>query len=163
MANHHLAVYLNDHLAGATGAVELLGHLVTDSAAGRTAHRLLEDVASDREELVNLMRRLEIAQSTARKASGWLGEKLAELKVRIDDPSDGKLRMLELLEVIALGIEGKRALWTALTAAAETSPELRALDYGRLLRRVDEQRCLVEGQRLAAAKSALAVLQNATR
>jgi hypothetical protein len=161
MSNPHLAVYLNDHLAGATGAVELLGQLATDSGVGKAAHRLLADVTSDREELLNLMRRLEITESATRKAGGWLGEKLAELKVRIDDPSDGKLRVLELLEVIALGIEGKRALWTALTAASETSPELRALDYGRLLRRVDEQRYLVEGQRLAAAKSALAVLQNA--
>lgn len=163
MTNDHLAVYLNDHLAGATAAIELLGQLATDSAVGKAAHRLLEDVALDRQELLNLMRRLEIAESAARKAGGWLGEKLAELKVRVDDPSDGKLRTLELLEVIALGIEGKRALWTALTAAAETAPELRALDYGRLLRRVDEQRSLVEGQRLAAAKSALAMLQKAAR
>jgi hypothetical protein len=28
MANKHLAIYLNDHLAGATGALELLTHLI---------------------------------------------------------------------------------------------------------------------------------------
>jgi hypothetical protein len=157
MANTHLAVYLNDHLAGATGAVELLRQLESmDGAIADVAHRLRDEVASDREQLLNLMHRLEIGVSTVRQGSGWLGEKLAELKVRIDDRSGGALRVLELVEVLALGIEGKRALWTALDAVAEVRPDLRALDYGRLLQRVDEQRSLVERARLTAARSALA-------
>jgi len=44
--------------------------------------------------------------------------------VHFDDPSDGSLRLLEMLEAIAIAIEGKRALWTAMAAAAETAPEL---------------------------------------
>src|SRR4051812_37874665 len=120
MSSNHLGIYLNDHLAGATAAVELLRHLEEKrNAIGSFAARLRQDIAADREELSLLMRSLKISVSTTRKASGWLSEKLAEAKVHFDDPSDGSLRLLEMLEAIGIGIEGKRALWTALTAAAE--------------------------------------------
>jgi hypothetical protein len=155
MANHHLAIYLNDHLAGATGAIELLRHLASqnhDATIVPVAARLETDIVADRDELLDLMRRLDIQVSTLRKVGGWLSEKLAELKVHLDDSSGGPLRMLEMLEVIALGIEGKRALWTALRSVVPMAPELGSPDYDRLLRRVDEQRSVVEQQRLNAVR-----------
>ena len=68
-----------------------------------------------------------------------------------------------MLEAIAIGIEGKRALWTAMAAAAETAPELLVLNYGRLLEGVDEQRMQVEAQRLIAARAALRTIEHALR
>ena len=164
MSLNHLAIYLNDHLAGATAAVELLGHLEQKTnAIGPFAARLRQDIVADRDELAALMRSVKIPVSTTRKAGGWLSEKLAELKVHFDDPSDGSLRLLEMLEAIAVGIEGKRALWTALTVAAEAAPELLILNYARLLGRVDEQRMQVEAQRLIAARAALGTIEHAPR
>jgi hypothetical protein len=63
----------------------------------------------------------------------------------------GALRLLEVSEAVALGIEGKRALWRALAAAAEVSPAFQVADYERLTQRAEEQRQRVETVRLEAA------------
>ncbi|HUK32612.1 MAG TPA: hypothetical protein VLV86_01805 [Vicinamibacterales bacterium] len=154
----HLSVYLNDHLAGATAAVELLDDFVDDPAflPPGVAQRLRDDIRADRRTLLKFMVRLGISVSAMRRASGWLSEHLARLKVRIDDPADGALRHLELLEVLALGVEGKRALWTALGAAIVSQPELDGLNFAELLRRADDQRSEIERYRRAAAVAAFA-------
>ncbi len=159
MAREHIATYLNDHLAGATGAVELLEHLEkehADTEVGRLASGLRADVEADRQTLKSLMERLEVSRSRSRKAAGWLGEKAAELKLRLDDLGGGSLRLFESLEILSLGIEGKRSLWQALAAASEEAPHLRAADYEDLIRRAEEQRGRVEAARMAAARRALA-------
>ena len=106
------------------------------------------------QELEALMAQLGIAVSAPRKATGWLVEKLSELKLRLDDAGDGALRRLEALETISLGIAGKEALWHALAAAAAEAPELGGLDYARLARRAAKQRAVVESLRLRAAQEA---------
>lgn len=159
MAREHIATYLNDHLAGATGAVELLEHLEKEHAGtevGRLASGLRADVEADRQTLESIMEGLQVGRSRTRKAAAWLGEKAAELKLRLDDPAGGSLRLFESLEVLSLGIEGKRSLWRALSAAAEEAPDLQVADYEELIRRAEEQRSRVETARLEAARRALA-------
>jgi hypothetical protein len=158
MSHEHLAVYLRDHRAGATAAVTLLEQLQQVHAGtplARFAEDLRVEIVADVRELDSLMERIDIDASVVRSAVGWLAEKTAELKVRLDDPADGALRLLETLEALALGIEGKRALWGALAAAAERTSGLASLDYVRLGQRAESQRAAVEGQRVAAAKAAL--------
>ncbi len=157
MANKSLATYLNDHLAGSVVALELLDHLEQDGAGTDQASILAgvhADIAADRQELEAFMAQLGITVSAPRKATGWLVEKLSEIKLRLDDAGDGALRRLEALETISLGIAGKEALWHALAAAAEAAPELRELDYARLGQRAATQRAVVEELRLLAAKEA---------
>ena len=159
MAAEHRAAYLNDHLAGAVAALELLEDLES-TYAGTT--KTVEfagfrgDIEADRNELKALMDRLQVTESGTRKATAWLSSKFAEIKLRLDDRITGPLRLLESVEAVALGIEGKLALWRGLSAAAETTPELRAVDYERLLQRASEQRRRIEAIRLEAAKSVLA-------
>lgn len=158
MAGEHIATYLNDHLAGSVVALELLDHLTaTYSEADLTAffRQLRADIAADREELEELMERLNIGESRTRKASAWMAEKMTELKLRFDDPKGGPLRLFESLEALSLGIEGKRSLWIALTAAAEKTPSLGILDYERLRKRAQEQRDRVETLRIETARKAL--------
>jgi hypothetical protein len=150
-----LGVYLNDHLAGSAAALELLDELRKVDGLEDWATRVRTEIAEDRQELEELMRQAGIAQSTARQAAAWVAEKLAELKTRIDDRSGGALHRLELIEALALGIEGKRAVWTALQAAAANVPPLRGVNYARLIERADEQRRTVEVRRLQAAGDAL--------
>jgi hypothetical protein len=63
--------------------------------------------------------------------------------------------LLEGLEALALGIAGKEALWHALAAVADQTPELDALDYPALIERARDQRQRVEDLRLQAAQAAL--------
>ena len=100
------------------------------------------------------MTQLGIAVSAPRKATGWLVEKLSELKLHLDDAGDGALRRLEALETISLGIAGKEALWHALASVADQVPELSAFDYPRLGQRAAAQRAVVEALRLSAAQEA---------
>jgi hypothetical protein len=158
MADEHLATYLNDHLAGSVVAIELMENLEAVYASTPVADfvaKLRADVEADREELKVLMGRLQISESRTRKASAWLTEKFTELKLRLDDSARGDLRLFESLEALSLGIEGKKSLWLALSAAAEVSPGLRIADYERLKQRAEEQRSRVEAKRLEVAKAAL--------
>ena len=157
MASEYLATYLNDHLAGSVVALELLEDLeATQAGTGmaRIIAQLRADIVADRQELEALIDRLNFARSSPRRAAAWLAEKIAELKLRLDDPGGGALRQLETLEAVQIGIEGKRALWRALGATAEHAPELQELDYARLEQRAIEQHSRVEALRLDAARAA---------
>lgn len=154
MAGEFLSTYLNDHLAGAQAGLEIASLLRApdDSPVWRSIET---EIGEDRQELEGLMRRTGVAIGTIRRAAAWTAEKLAELKMRIDDPSSGALRRLELIEALAIGIDGKRALWTALQRSAEARADLGSLDYARLIARAEQQRRVVEKERLEAAVSAL--------
>ncbi|HUS12101.1 MAG TPA: hypothetical protein VMZ30_16670 [Pyrinomonadaceae bacterium] len=158
MANEHLATYLNDHLAGSVVAVELMENLEAAYAGTLIANfvnGIRMEVEADQRQLEELMSRLEVSESRTRQVSAWLTEKVTELKLRLDDSAHGNLRLLESLEALSLGIEGKKSLWLALAAAAEISPQLRLLDYERLQARAEEQRSRVELKRIEIAKVAL--------
>jgi hypothetical protein len=158
MADENIATYLNDHLAGSVVALELLDHLMATNAGSALegfCRQIHADIASDRDVLQSLMARLEISESRTRKASAWLAEKMTELKLRLDDPEGGPLRLLESFEALSLGIEGKRSLWLALAAAAEESPSLQLIDYQRMAQRAREQRDRVEKVRIDTARQAL--------
>ena len=162
MADDHIATYLNDHLAGSVVAIELMENLEAayeGKAIARFIAQLRSEVEADRKELEDLMSRLKVSESRTRKASAWLTEKFTELKLRRDDPARGDLRLFESLEALSLGIEGKRSLWLALSAAADVSPALRIVDYPRLIQRAEEQRRRAEAERLAVAKAALKLEQ----
>jgi hypothetical protein len=160
MTNQYLATYLIDHLAGSVAAIELLEDLeavYADTALASFFAELKTDIEADRQELQALMNRLQIVESQARMVIAWLTEKCVELKLRLDDSSRGPLRLLESLEAVGLGIQGKLGMWHALSAAALDFPPLQRLaDYERLAQRAEEQRRRVEVVRLESAKAAFA-------
>lgn len=155
MANEDLSVYLNDHLAGSTAGLELLDELRQIPGLEAWARQLRADIEEDRQVLESVMRSADISHSAARQAAAWVTEKLASLKTRMDGPAGSALHRLELIEALALGIEGKRALWTALQAVGDRDAGLQRPDYARLLERADQQRRVVESRRLEAAVDAL--------
>ena len=156
MANKQLATYLNNHLAASVTALELLSSLETAQATdlAHFAAELRAEIEADQQELENLMERLQITKSRPRQAVGWLAEKFTQIKLRLDDSNDGALHLLESLELLLIGIEGKRGLWRALAVAAV--PGLPVADYERMATRSEEQQQRVETIRLAAAKTAFA-------
>jgi hypothetical protein len=156
MSREYLSIYLNDHLAGSLTAIEILEHFeAEDTDFTPVIAALKADIEADRKQLMTLMQRLGITESRVRKMTGWIAEQVAEAKFASDDESRGPLWRLERLEAIAIGIDGKSALWRALNAAAEIAPEFRGIDYEQLSGRAQEQRSRVEALRLQAAKLAL--------
>jgi len=153
-----LAIYLNDHLAGSTGGLELARRALganRGTSFEAPLERLATEIAEDREALLDVMDRLGARRDHVKQWAGWLAEKAGRLK------PNGRLlgysplsRVLEL-EVLALGIEGKRMLWRALGEVAAGDPRLDGVDLAALVRRAEGQRRLVERQRAVAAAMAL--------
>ncbi|CAN5325095.1 hypothetical protein BH10PLA2_BH10PLA2_33210 [soil metagenome] len=157
MSDRHLATYLADHLAGSVVALELLEHLEkthTEADLRSFFADLRADIGSERQELEKLIRRLETSVGFVRSTVAWFAEKAGRLKLRLDDVANGSLRLLEATEFVAIGIEGKRALWQALEAASADSSKLRGTDYPTLIARSKEQRARIETVRIAAARAA---------
>ncbi|MBY0523872.1 MAG: hypothetical protein K2R98_10770 [Gemmataceae bacterium] len=156
-ASKHIETYLNDHLAGSVAALEILDRLEKAHAGtelGAFFAGLNRDITADRDELLALMKRLGTGKSAPRRVVAWFAEKLTELKLRLDDPADGALRLLESLEGLSVGIEGKRLLWRSLATVSEQDRSLQGPDYPRLERCAEEQRQRIEPRRLQAAKEA---------
>jgi hypothetical protein len=158
MANDALSTYLNDHLAGSATALQLLEHLTKTSGTAEEKQFLATlhaDISEDRDVLEGLLEKAGSRESGMRQVGGWLAAKIGELKLAVDNPSGGTLDRFQALEILALGIHGKRALWRALDAAAKHLPEIQGLDLRRLEGRARDQHDRVEMRRLATAQIAL--------
>lgn len=154
-----LEVYLNDHLAGAAAALELIDTLRTnDEGTPLDAHlaRLAAEVEEDRSTLQRVMATLDVPASVAKQAGGRVVERLSRLRLhdRVTGSSDVS-RLMEL-DALSLGIEGKLALWRALETVAGDHSELAAFDLAALAERAVAQRGGLEPHRLEAAARAFA-------
>ncbi|MFN2622658.1 MAG: hypothetical protein ABR611_07415 [Chthoniobacterales bacterium] len=151
-----LSDYLNDHLAGSVGALELLDRLV-HTYAGKPLERffreLRDDIRKDQEQLEELIAKLGLKESAVRKAGAWIAEKFSRPKIDLEGDSTSDLGLFLALEALVLGITGKRSLWRALDAASRTVPALARLDYSGLEKRAIDQCERVEARRLEIARS----------
>src|SRR5215813_6914565 len=151
-----LAVYLQDHYAGAVAAIEMLEHLITTHAGQpleRFFRKLCADIRSDRSQLRNVMTALGFQESTVRDTGAWMAEKLARTKLGFSKGKTVGLRLVESLEILQLGITGKRLLWRAMSAANKGSPVLQQSDLTALETRATKQLERVEAKRLEAARA----------
>jgi hypothetical protein len=148
-----LGVYLNDHLAGSAAGIELAEKLRDNNQGtelGRVMVALHHDISEDRETLEALLRHLGLERHPVKEAAGWMLEKVS--RVRLNPALTGSHELTRLLETeaLALGIEGKQAMWLALKEAAAANPRLAGTDYDRLIERARGQRRTLEPHRLAA-------------
>lgn len=152
-----LGIYLNDHLAGATAGVELARRLrasnADDPEFGPPLSSLCDEIEADRESLVEAMARLGVGRSKLKPLLATVGERMGRLKLNGQVRGYSPLSRLIELEVLQLGVAGKRRLWRALdqTHAAELS----ALAPGALAERATQQLRKVEALHLKAASIAL--------
>jgi hypothetical protein len=151
-----LATYLQDHLAGAVHAIELVKTIreqhISDPL-GQFASNLLIEIEADRDVLRGLAERAGTGSNSVKELTAWLGEKVSRLKLRQSSPDN--LGTLEALEFLELGIHGKWALWRALDAVADDDSRLRGTDFEGLSARAESQYEKVEERRLEAARTAL--------
>jgi hypothetical protein len=147
-----LPIYLNDHLAGSIGALEMLDDVI-DRQKGEPLEAFLKnlrtDIASDQQELRSLMEKLGVEESAVRKAGAWVAEKFSRAKLRIGDSGEPNLALMQSLESLALG---KQSLWRTLAAIADTAPVLSGFDFARLEKRAADQFECVETEALAIAQ-----------
>ena len=149
-----LAIYLNDHLAGATGGVELARRTAAwypVPGQQATLERLAADIAQDRRALLDLMSVLGAPVRRYKVGAAWAAEKAGRLKLNGSLLSRSALSNLEELEMLRLGVEGKAAGWRTLRELAKSDGRLSPGALDELIARAREQASLLEELRVQAA------------
>lgn len=133
----YLAIYLNDHLAGAAVGVGVAGRLRDsnreDPELGEPLARICAEVEADRATLEGLMEHLGIRRGRIKPALASAGEKLGRLKPNGQLTGYSPLSRLIELELILVGVSGKLQLWRALERALGSGPE--GFDFAELAER----------------------------
>jgi len=153
-----LGIYLNEHLAGATGGVELARRVAAarrEEEAGDALLRFAADVAADRAALLEIMTTLGVPVRAYKVCAGYIAEKAGRLKLNGHLLSRSPLSSLEELEIMRLGVTGKAAGWRTLRVLADTDPRLDRDRLDELIGRADSQLSMLEDLRVRAARFAL--------
>ena len=156
---HALKVYLNDHLAGATGGVRLARRLAShqsDPERTRELTTLASEVNRDRTTLRQLMRELDVPVHRYLVTAALVGERLARLKPNGRLLRKSEVRAVMELETMLLGVQGKAALWRLLRSLPEGRVRGRAELLDGLLTRAARQVDILERLRERAAVEVMA-------
>jgi hypothetical protein len=159
IATESLGVYLNDHLGGAEAGVEMAEKLRSRNDGtpfGGVMAQLVLEIKEDRATLENLMDRLGIERNPSKLTAGRGIEKLARLRTSKTFTGSAELSRLMDIEGLALGIEGKYALWRELQEVADLDQRLASTDLEGLADRARRQRDTLEPYRLQCATLAFA-------
>lgn len=151
-----LGIYLNDHLAGATGGAQLALRAAAahrgQAVGGAALQQFAGEVGEDRAELIAIMRTLGIALRAYKIYAGWIGERAGRLKLNGHLLSRSPLSSLEELELLLLAVEGKAAGWRTLRTLADSDGRLDAARLDELIARARRQADLLEQLRIQAVE-----------
>jgi hypothetical protein len=154
MPTDYLAIYLNDHLAGSTGGIQLARRTRAanreEPEFGAPLTRLVEEIEADQATLEAVMKASDVSRDRVKPAGAWVAEKLGRLKPNGQLRGYSPLSRVLELEGLALGITGKLRLWTLL--GERQDPRLASFDFGALAERAASQRATVEELQSAAAR-----------
>ena len=148
-------VYLNDHVAGSVGAIEIAKRCSAENSGtelGQFLSKFLADIEEDQHTLEGLMEALGGNQNPFKQAGAWLGEKLSRLKLGTEQKD---LSNLLSVEALCMGVEGKICLWRTLRELTGQYGALSGFDFDQLLGRAEGQKEGLERHRLALARTAL--------
>lgn len=156
--DRYLSVYLNDHLAGS-----VVGHELSKRAAssnqgseyGRFLSEIEHEIAEDRASLQRIMERFGVKEDKLKSGAAFVGEKLGRLKPNAQLTGYSPLSRVVEIEMLALGVTGKLALWRSLRQVAAADDRLDAEELDVLVERAERQQEGLEVQRLTAVEEAL--------
>jgi hypothetical protein len=152
--------YLNDHLAGAAAGVQLAERCrdrAPETEVGRVLEALLVEIRHDREVLERVIRVLGGSPNAVKRATALGAERISSLRMWLPmiGPGSEESARLEEIEVLSLGIEGKRLMWAALAQLSSTDERLSGFPFTELKQRARSQRDRLERVRLRLAGDAL--------
>jgi hypothetical protein len=153
-----LAIYVQDHFAGAMLGVELARRAASENTGtplGEMLERLAREIEDDRSALSSIMSSLDISPDRLKNAMAWTGEKAGRLKLNGRLTSYSPLSPVVELEGLITGISGKRALWRSLRSLADDDARLQADRLDELIARADRQLQAVWSAHADAAHAAL--------
>jgi hypothetical protein len=137
-----LGVYCNDHLAAATGGIELVSRML--GRHRQTEHEprleeLLGELREERAALRSSMASLGLPVRQYKQLASWLGEKISRAKLNGHLLSRSPLSDLVEFEFIATAVLAKRAGFETLRELAAVDSRLDAALLDRLIAQADKQ------------------------
>jgi len=110
------------------------------------------DVEADRRLLERLLATAGLQPSGMLKAAGKVTARIGFLKLLWEGFKPGELGLFEGLEMLAIGVQGKRLLWVTLKEISHWYPEWKDFDFAALELMATRQRDGVEFWRIEAAR-----------
>jgi hypothetical protein len=153
-----LGIYLNDHLAGATGGSELAGRIArshADSPQAAVLDQLAREVVEDRTTLLEVMAALRVPVRRYKVTAGWAAEKLGRFKLNGHLLDRSPLADLIELEALQMGVHGKADMWLTLRAIADRHEQLDTDQLDQLIDRAAAQLRTLEQLHRSTATQAL--------
>lgn len=151
-----LGVYCNDHLAAATGGIELVGRMLGRHRGTRhqqPLENLLAELREERNLLQSSMQILGIPVRHYKQIGSWLGEKVARLKLNGHLLSRSPLSDLIEFEFLATAVLAKRQGFETLRVVATVDDRLDADALEAMIGQADRQhRWLADTRREVAAE-----------
>ena len=137
-----LAVYCNDHLAAATGGIELVSRMI--GAHRETRHeealrQLLGELREEKAALVRTMSSLGFPVRQYKQLAAWVAEKASRGKLNGSLLSRSPLSSLIEFEFLASAVRGKRSGFETLRIAADVEPRIDAALFDRLIEQANRQ------------------------
>lgn len=153
-----LGIYLRDQLAMGVLWREIarrsqranrgtaLGDALDDVATG---------IAEDVDTFASIMRQLGVRTDPVKTGLAFVAEWCGRLKLNGRVRSYSPLSRFEELELLTMGIDGKKQMWTTLRDLASLESRLPDVDFGDLISRAEAQRAALEPFRVQAGEAAL--------
>jgi hypothetical protein len=149
------AIYLQDHLAGATAGNELAKRAASsnpDGELGALLARLADELDEDRRALLDVMGELEVSPDPLKRTLAWTAEKFGRLKPNGRLLSYSPLSRVVELEGIHIAITHNLVLWQ--TLGATSGAEISSAEPDLLGERARRQLAELEPHRIDAAREA---------
>ncbi|HYZ35729.1 MAG TPA: hypothetical protein VE673_03250 [Pseudonocardiaceae bacterium] len=152
-----LGIYLNDQLALGILWRELASRAQRNNsgtAMGDALARVSTGIAEDVETFQQVMHRLGIGINPVKIGLAVAAERLGRLKPNGRMSGYSPLSRFLELDVLAMGIDGKKLLWTTLRDLAGLGSRLPDIDFDQLIERANQQRADLEPFRARAGTNA---------
>lgn len=152
----YLAIYLNDHRAGAIGGYELAKRARSSNRGnelGDYLDQLIGEMEHEQAQLESIMELLEVDIDRAKQVLAWSGEKLGRLKFNGELTTYSPLSRLVEIEGLYLGVSGKHSMWTNLQRTM--GEHLRRFGLEDLIDEAESQQDRLEDLRLDYAPDVL--------
>ena len=154
-----LRIYLQDHLAGSTGGLELARRARganADTTYSEPLAKLADDIDADRRSLETIMEELGFGADRAKNMAFWAAEKAGRLKLNGQLTGYSPLSRMVEIEGLISGVNAKLSLWRTLRDVADSLPELDAARIDRLIERAEQQIGTLQELRSRAGREAFA-------
>lgn len=153
-----LSTLLNDHLALATAAAELVKRMAAsnqDSELGALLRVSADQTAAEREALLHAMDVLGVRRDRVKESAAWAGEKLGRLKPNGRIVGYSPVSRVVELEALTLLSHAMAGLWAGLDRALGDDERLVALGLAGLAETARRRAEALDPQRVDAIVAAL--------